>query len=65
MNLTKKENVVMSYITQGLRPLEIAVLTGSRRRTVEFHIYNAYKKLGADNRVTAVHAYLSDAPARV
>ena len=47
--LTKTERKVMVLKAEGFYSSEIAIKLGSRKRTVETHLYNIYKKIGVRN----------------
>jgi two-component sensor histidine kinase len=54
LNLTEKENEVLSWIKKGKPTAEISALMDISDNTVNFHIKNIFNKLGADNRAHAV-----------
>ena len=53
-SLTKKEHDVLDKVADGLSAQEIAEQLHLSTRTVEWHIHQAMRKLGAKNRVQAV-----------
>ncbi len=56
--LTPKEMRVADMVRQGRTTKEIAALTNSTPRAVEFHRNNIRKKLGLTNRKTNLRSYL-------
>ncbi len=56
--LTPKEMQVADMVRQGRTTKEIAALTNSTPRAVEFHRNNIRKKLGLTNRETNLRSYL-------
>lgn len=54
LNLTDKENEVLSWIKKGKPTSKISSQMDISHNTVNFHIKNIFNKLGADNRVQAV-----------
>lgn len=53
-SLTAQETKVLALMAEGLANKEIADRMALHIETVKFHIKNAYRKLGANNRVQAV-----------
>ena len=51
--LSRRENEVLTHISQGLRNQEIADRLGIAPRTVESHVRHLLRKLGARNRTEA------------
>ena len=54
VHLTDRELEVLRWAKDGKTNREIAEIKKVSDKTVEFHISNVMKKLGADNRITAV-----------
>ena len=54
VKLTKREIEVLNVATQFSRADEIAKAIGISKRTVDFHLANAYKKLGVSSRYFAL-----------
>jgi len=54
--LTRQEVVVLTAVATGLSNKEIADQLYVCKRTVDYHISNAYKKLAVCNRVQAINA---------
>jgi LuxR family maltose regulon positive regulatory protein len=57
--LTERENEVLRYLASGLVRDEIAAMLGISINGVKKHITNIYTKLGAVNRVDAIHIAVS------
>jgi DNA-binding NarL/FixJ family response regulator len=55
--LTARESGILELVRAGLRNLEIARALGVKESTVEFHVGNLLKKLGAANRTEAVSRF--------
>lgn len=53
-NLTSKEVECLRWCRDGKTNWEIGEIMGISEKTVEFHLSNAIRKLGASNRITAV-----------
>jgi DNA-binding CsgD family transcriptional regulator len=53
LGLTPREAEVLSWIAQGKRNSEIAVILGSQPRTVSKHVENVLSKLGVETRNAA------------
>jgi DNA-binding CsgD family transcriptional regulator len=51
--LTERERECLQWVLEGKTNWEIGVLTGVAARTVQFHLANAQRKLGAGNRTQA------------
>lgn len=51
---TKQEIECLRWCKEGKTNWEIGEILGISEKTVEFHLGNAMKKLGAANRITAV-----------
>jgi DNA-binding CsgD family transcriptional regulator len=54
MHLTAKELECLRWCKEGKTNWEIGEITSTSEKTVEFHLSNAIRKLGACNRITAV-----------
>jgi len=52
--LSSREKEVLNWLKQGKSSWDISVILGISKRTVDFHVYNVIKKLGATNRPQAV-----------
>lgn len=53
-NLTSKEKACLQWCREGKTNWEIGEILSISEKTVEFHLGNAMKKLGAANRISAV-----------
>lgn len=54
MTLTPREREVLEHVMHGSTAARIGRDMGISARTVTKHLENAYRKLGASNRVSAV-----------
>lgn len=54
INLSPRERLCLSWVAKGKRMSEIALIVGSKPRTVEYHLQNARQKLDASNVTHAV-----------
>ena len=54
MALSRREIEVLRHVALGETSKEIATALGIRERTVNWHIANAFAKLGAESRAQAV-----------
>lgn len=52
--LSKREKEVLRWLKEGKSSMEISKVIGISERTINFHIYNIIRKLGAINRIHAV-----------
>ncbi|WP_029077510.1 helix-turn-helix transcriptional regulator [Bradyrhizobium sp. th.b2] len=52
--LTAKEVVCLRWCKEGKTNWEIGEILSISEKTVEFHLGNSMRKLGASNRITAV-----------
>jgi len=52
--LTEKELECLKWCKEGKTNWEIGEITSTSEKTIEFHLSNAIRKLGACNRITAV-----------
>ncbi|XSC43478.1 helix-turn-helix domain-containing protein [Bradyrhizobium sp. RDT10] len=53
-SLTRQERRCLQWCKEGKTNWEISEILSISEKTVEFHLANAMKKLGAPNRITAV-----------
>ena len=58
-DLTSKEKQCLAWVSVGKTAWETAVILGLSRRTVEFHLLNATRKLDAANKVQAAFIAVS------
>jgi LuxR family quorum sensing-dependent transcriptional regulator len=56
-SLTVREREILSWAAEGKTAWEISCILNLSRRTVEGHIYQVYKKLGATNRIQAIAVF--------
>jgi DNA-binding CsgD family transcriptional regulator len=54
IRLTSKEVECLKWCKEGKTNWEIGEILSISEKTVEFHLGNAMRKLGATNRITAV-----------
>ncbi len=54
VRLTSRERECLLWAKEGKTNWEISTILSLAERTVEFHVCNAMRKLGATNRVTAI-----------
>ncbi|BDI33464.1 hypothetical protein CCAX7_55150 [Capsulimonas corticalis] len=54
-SLTRQERNMLRMAATGLINREIASREGVSKRTVDFHLYNTYEKLGVSNRIQAIN----------
>jgi DNA-binding CsgD family transcriptional regulator len=54
VTLSSREKEVVEWLQQGKSSWEISVILGISERTVNFHVYNITRKLGASNRAQAL-----------
>ena len=54
LGLTKKEQLVLSLLAEGLSNPEIATAVSRSRRTIENHVSSILKKLAVENRMEAM-----------
>lgn len=52
--LSPREGEVLTWVAEGKRNSEIAIILGMSPRTVEVHLTSIYRKLGVENRASAV-----------
>lgn len=55
--LSNRERQVFTHLSKGLRPQEIAAEMGVCLGTIDYHVQNAYRKLGASHRVQALRLF--------
>jgi LuxR family transcriptional regulator, quorum-sensing system regulator BjaR1 len=53
-NLTRAESEVLTWAAVGKTDVEIGMILGISRKTVDAHLRSTFRKLDANNRVTAV-----------
>jgi ATP/maltotriose-dependent transcriptional regulator MalT len=56
VKLTHREVEILSLVATGLFSCEVAGKLSVSKRTVDFHLANAYRKLGVKSRIAAVNA---------
>lgn len=56
LHLTGQERRCLQWCKEGKTNWEISEILSISEKTVEFHLANAMRKLGAPNRITAVVA---------
>lgn len=54
--LTEREREVLSLASEGKTSRQMAAALYLSKRTVDFHLDNAYRKLGVSNRIMALRA---------
>jgi len=54
LDLTRREAEVLSWLREGKTSPEIAIIFGCATRTVEKHLANLYRKIGARNRAAVI-----------
>lgn len=54
LHLTRREDEILFWITQGKSDDVMATLCGISPRTVHKHVENIYKKLGVETRTSAM-----------
>lgn len=54
VGLTKREAEVMDWLREGKTSPEIAIILGCAVRTVEKHLANLYRKIGANSRAEVI-----------
>lgn len=54
VSLSSREREVVEWLQEGKSSWEISVILGISERTVNFHVYNITRKLGASNRAQAL-----------
>jgi LuxR family maltose regulon positive regulatory protein len=55
--LSNQEEKIMLLIKGGLINEEVASVLGKSPDTVKYHLKKIYRKLGADNRLEAIHKF--------
>lgn len=58
MNLTQREQEIISILSQGLSCKQIAEKLKISDRTVQTHLSHIYKKLGVNSRLGAVCCFI-------
>lgn len=58
MNLTKREEQVMSLLAAGMSTVQMALCMGISNRTVETHITKIFCKMGVNSRAAAVAIFM-------
>jgi DNA-binding CsgD family transcriptional regulator len=58
--LTHREREILALVAEGLRTTAIAQRLGIAENTVKSHCTNAYRKIGARNRVEAARWYMAN-----
>jgi LuxR family transcriptional regulator, quorum-sensing system regulator BjaR1 len=53
-SLTSRELEVLKWVKAGKSNTDIAAILGLSVATIEYHLGNIFKKLGANNRIGAV-----------
>lgn len=54
LSLTRREREILAWVCEGKTSAEIAVILGRSIRTIEKHLENIYKKLGARDRASLI-----------
>lgn len=62
--LSEKEKRVIELACQGITSQEISGHMAISKRTVDFHLYNIYNKLGVKNRIQAINEWKRKEAAR-
>lgn len=57
LNISPCENRVLLLLKKGFTNREISSALGTSANTVKYHLKNAYKKLGAKNRIEAINKF--------
>lgn len=60
IELSKRQEEVCEYVSQGLTDKEISELMGITLPTVKLHIYIVRKKFGVNNRTALAIKYLEE-----
>ena len=63
LGLTRREAEVLAWVTQGKTNAEIAIILGTRRRTVSKQLEHIYQKLGVETRTAAATLAIASASA--
>jgi DNA-binding CsgD family transcriptional regulator len=61
-NLTPRETEVASWMREGKRDKEIAVILGISSRTVEKHVHQVLEKMQVENRCSAISILSGNSP---
>jgi DNA-binding CsgD family transcriptional regulator len=59
-NLTRRELEVLNWMKHGKSNTDISEILNLSIKTIEYHVSNVFRKLGATNRVTAVVIAIRD-----
>ncbi len=57
--LTERESRIVECLREGLQNKEISARLGTSTRTVDTHLYNIYRKTGAQNRIDLLNRLLT------
>jgi len=52
-----QESLILQLLKEGLSNESISVETGKSINTVKYHLKNIYRKLGVNNRISALNKY--------
>ncbi|HEY0946210.1 MAG TPA: helix-turn-helix transcriptional regulator [Opitutaceae bacterium] len=58
-SLTRRENEILDWVSEGKRNGEIALILGISARTVEKHLEHVFEKLGVETRTAAIREALA------
>ncbi|MDF9409848.1 MAG: Response regulator protein VraR [Pelotomaculum sp. PtaB.Bin013] len=53
-NLTRREDEILKYLSQGLSNKEISIMTNVAVDTVKTHLHSIYRKMGVNSRSQAI-----------
>lgn len=53
-SLTERELEILKWSAEGKTSADIAAILAMKKRTVDFHIANAVRKMGVCNKIAAV-----------
>jgi DNA-binding CsgD family transcriptional regulator len=56
IQLSDREREVLRLVASGMTSKEVANALFCSKRTVDYHLWRAYGKLGVSNRVQAIHS---------
>lgn len=59
MRLTRRENEILDWVSEGKRNGEIGLILGVSARTVEKHLEHIFEKLGVETRTAAIRETLA------
>ena len=54
---SSQESLILQLLKEGLSNESISIETGKSINTVKYHLKNIYRKLGVNNRVSALNKY--------